>query len=83
MGKFYQRITPACAGKTYHEALFETTEQDHPRMRGEDANKTICECLKFRITPACAGKTGWAVHKPLKIKDHPRMRGEDLSVLFN
>ena len=32
-----RRITPACAGKTLDERLFQVLDRDHPRMRGEDS----------------------------------------------
>ena len=36
-----RRITPACAGKTSYGAVRHTGDQDHPRMRGEDAAGTM------------------------------------------
>ena len=36
-GKYdsHERITPACAGKSYIAGYTFTTTEDHPRMRGE------------------------------------------------
>ena len=31
-----ERITPACAGKTYVEAIEESFIEDHPRVCGEN-----------------------------------------------
>ena len=50
-------ITPACAGKTGRGTVREPSAPDHPRMRGEDAEKVFDFLPEPWITPACAGKT--------------------------
>ena len=75
----YERITPACAGKTEGSGLYRSFRRDHPRMRGEDLKECMMSAKIQRITPACAGKT---LHNSPRIPsrtDHPRMRGEDNS----
>ena len=37
----WERITPACAGKTRRWAASGSSRRDHPRMRGEDSNPCI------------------------------------------
>ncbi len=34
-------ITPACAGKTYLQALLVVDNRDHPRMCGENTKKSL------------------------------------------
>ena len=41
-------ITPACAGKTSHRSLNESTQRDHPRVCGENS-------LNLRLMPLAAG----------------------------
>ena len=43
-------ITPACAGKTQKNAGSSYTNQDHPRMRGEDYSR-ICGVQVFIGSP--------------------------------
>ena len=52
-----QRITPACAGKTFVNWVRDWTVPDHPRMRGEDWSKPLSNTGSTWITPAWAGKT--------------------------
>ena len=73
----YDRITPACAGKTLPEQASYLHQRDHPRMCGKN------KCIMFswdsytRITPACAGKTK-ALKSPLYYtQDHPRVCGKN------
>ena len=73
----YERITPACAGKTPHTVAVSVDRVDHPRMRGEDVLGKFALSLMPRITPACAGKTHVSTGTFALIWDHPRMRGED------
>ena len=52
-----ERITPACAGKSFTLELVEQQDRDHPRVCGEK-NVRPSSNLRFkRITPACAGKS--------------------------
>ena len=56
MGKFYQRITPACAGKTDKEGRSLTDAQDHPRMRGEDEFTGIIDKMGKGSPPHARGR---------------------------
>ena len=71
------RITPACAGKTQFDVRRPLPQTDHPRMRGEDTNRSSPGTLTPWITPACAGKTPSPNPRGAAFGDHPRMRGED------
>ena len=71
------RITPACAGKTQLVGSSQKSQEDHPRMRGEDTKWTTRSRSPRWITPACAGKTPKESFSDRRDQDHPRMRGED------
>ena len=47
------RITPACAGKTYGDDLGKTLGEDHPRLRGKDVIMKISR-IKWRGSPPLA-----------------------------
>ena len=50
-------ITPAHAGKSYHDFYINKTVQDHPRACGEKRMVTLRSTFPVRITPAHAGKS--------------------------
>ena len=49
-------ITPACAGKRYHNAKLERNQQDHPRVCGEKkSSRSPCRC-RLGSPPRVRGK---------------------------
>ena len=53
-----ERITPACAGKTSDHSTEDDSQEDHPRVRGED-------CVPAIITPFLRGSPPHARGRPL------------------
>ena len=51
-----QRITPACAGKTYPCADCTYTARDHPRLRGENVSARLQALLLIGSPPLARGK---------------------------
>ena len=51
-----RRITPACAGKTIPDIVFNPTSQDHPRLRGENAVVPIEIADRVGSPPLARGK---------------------------
>ena len=50
------RITPACAGKSYYDKERGLSLQDHPRMRGEKVCETSELCERLGSPPHARGK---------------------------
>ena len=71
-------ITPACAGKSWSNALPCSRREDHPRVCGEKFFVTYPATYRYGITPACAGKRSVDGNARLSEQDHPRMCGEKL-----
>ncbi len=69
-------ITPACAGKSWSNALPCSRREDHPRVCGEKFFVTYPATYRYGITPACAGKRSVDGNARLSEQDHPRMCGE-------
>ena len=73
---WYDRITPAYAGKSYIGRWSTIDREEIPPPVGGKGNTGSCTTLQSRITPAYAGKS----HKPcsttLQKRDHPRLCGE-------
>ena len=74
------RITPACAGKTWHYVMNMMYSEDHPRLRGKDSSFYSCTDSSTGITPACAGKTRRDASRRCVLWDHPRLRGKDQNI---
>ena len=55
MNTGYKGITPACAGIRPALAAAMYAPWDHPRVRGDKAQRGSFETAQKRITPACAG----------------------------
>ena len=53
---FRQRITPACAGKSWPRRLPPRRSWDHPRMRGEKATRCLTASRKRGSPPHARGK---------------------------
>ena len=70
------RITPACAGKSWSNALPCSRREDHPRMCGEKLAVAHLNRQGVGITPACAGKSARSFAGVWPWRDHPRMCGE-------
>ena len=71
-------ITPACAGKTYHNIPFAEVPSNHPRMRGEDPYRAWSSPALRGSPPHARGRLILRLPCRMSHKDHPRMRGEDL-----
>ena len=69
-------ITPACAGKSWSNALPCSRREDHPRVCGEKFFVIYPATYRYGITPACAGKRSVDGNARLSEQDHPRMCGE-------
>ena len=69
-------ITPACAGKSWSNALPCSRREDHPRVCGEKFFVTYPATYRYGITPACAGKRASTSAPDTSPWDHPRMCGE-------
>ena len=74
-----ERITPACAGKTWKWAFARVSSPGSPPHARGRLNEIASPVREVRITPACAGKTTDSSYTHLPMPDHPRMRGEDLT----
>ena len=55
-----QRITPAYAGKSLHNACHVVLSQDHPRLCGEKFDRTLCAFCILGSPPPMRGKVKWA-----------------------
>ncbi len=53
---FLLRITPACAGKSFHQLNFRLIRQDHPRMRGEKLIAVVFVGVCLGSPPHARGK---------------------------
>ena len=72
----WQRITPACAGKSASEAKPCRSESGSPpHVRGK-VSPLIFGRQGIGITPACAGKSVVDIQVVNGRLDHPRMCGE-------
>ena len=56
LADFKDRITPACAGKTPTRREMDLTVTDHPRMRGEDAEKALADMRGEGSPPHARGR---------------------------
>ncbi len=74
-----QRITPACAGKTTTHLAGATGRRDHPRMRGEDRERSTLSARCRGSPPHARGRLVLPRIHNCSVTDHPRMRGEDTS----
>ena len=54
--------------------------KDHPRIRGDNLEKSSFKRIISRITPAFAGITSPGMLPKGKIEDHPRIRGDNLLI---
>ena len=54
--EFNIRITPACAGKTWHSMLHDVATRDHPRVCGENDSGTGCKGHEGGSPPRVRGK---------------------------
>ena len=62
-----QRITPACAGKTSSSTAPSLSQQDHPRVCGENMIKSEVVRVTWGSPPRVRGKrTGW---RPSEVED--------------
>ena len=52
-------ITPACAGKTSYARSYAASGMDHPRMRGEDNDRSFCSCRHVGSPPHARGRLEW------------------------
>ena len=75
-------ITPAHAGKSYHDVTFLLRQKDHPRTRGEKFVSALFGDGGVGITPAHAGKRKRDGFKAVVNEDHPRTRGEKTHMLY-
>ena len=73
-----QRITPACAGKTFSSSYMGARPRGSPPHARGRRHHAYGKALAVRITPACAGKTTAGSTTSRRSPDHPRMRGEDV-----
>ena len=72
----HARITPACAGKSLFDPMYQTHFRGSPpHVRGK-AGQHRRAVHGRGITPACAGKSGVRKTVMLTGEDHPRMCGE-------
>ena len=71
-------ITPAYAGKSFHNACQIIFSQDHPRLCGEKWTEIITAGIAARITPAYAGKSCHSSPDTAWQRDHPRLCGEKI-----
>ena len=72
------RITPACAGKSWLPLPPSAGGGDHPRVCGEKSFPVSLMDESARITPACAGKRPWVSVSGCAGEDHPRVCGEKM-----
>ena len=73
---FRNGITPAYAGKSTVQELFQIFQWDHPRLCGEKLNAFSFLYQIKRITPAYAGKRCSLSSTYSDFWDHPRLCGE-------
>ena len=52
------RITPACAGKTLSESIFEVSTWDHPRVCGKNLQSSRLKCWIMGSPPRVREKLG-------------------------
>ena len=70
------RITPACAGKSWSNALPCSRREDHPRMCGEKGSARRALPLVAGSPPHVRGKVQTEFCMIVIGKDHPRVCGE-------
>ena len=73
-------ITPAYAGKIYHDQLAEVLQRDHPRIRGENYSPGGNRDWVAGSPPHTRGKCDATVDYLWSYRDHPRIRGENQSL---
>ena len=71
-------ITPACAGKRYHQNVAEFLDGDHPRVCGEKNIAIICTILSKGSPPRVRGKAGWIVEMLSESRITPACAGKRL-----
>ena len=73
------RITPACAGNRPGDTLIIDSDQDHPRVCGEQKSMLRWALAWLWITPACAGNRYRRHARRIARWDHPRVCGEQFA----
>ena len=74
-------ITPACAGNSAAIGGDRMTDEDHPRLRGEQSPSCATPLAVYRITPACAGNRPVRPLYSSSSRNHPRLRGEQIPTM--
>ena len=75
----FERLIPACAGKTIMEQTADAHGKAHPRVCGENVQGALMLRADWRLIPACAGKTEYNGSVTKSLEAHPRVCGENMA----
>ena len=70
------RITPACAGKTFHRATGARRAQDHPRVCGENTMSAQLSMCPTGSPPRVRGKQAELLHIVIESRITPACAGK-------